>query len=276
VVKHVLLGVLFRGMQRKEKGFLFLDTHAGRGVYDLLDAEWGRSLPRKAEFPHGYERIADAASRVPVSVEIYRDAVRRFDKLRGNLGGTLRFYPGSPWLARLWMRPQDRLVLCELNPSEYDVLAAELQTAERVAVQRRDGYGAVRAFLPPEEKRALVLIDPPFESTSEWSSLVACVAEAIARMPSATIAVWYPITERARNEHFLQEIQRLQPPAAWMAEVIVAGPQNELKMRGCGVLVLNPPWKADEEVTTAIQWLAEILARDTGARGGLSWLVPES
>lgn len=275
VVKHVLLGTLFRGLQRKEKGFLFLDTHAGRGKYDLQASDWGQSLPREPEHPQGYGRVRSAAEQAPPSVQAYVKTVEDFDRRCGNLTEILRFYPGSPWLARLWMRPQDRLALCELNPSEHEALAREFFSEPRVSVYQKDGYAAIRALLPPSEKRALILIDPPFEAMNEWASLVGGIAEILRRMPSTTIAVWYPITERAKLDLFLQEVLRLDPPPAWSADVCIAGEGHGLKMRGCGVLVINPPWQLEGEIAPALRWLATTLAQAPGAQGNLTWIVPE-
>ncbi len=271
----MLLGALFRGLQRKENGFLYLDTHAGRGKYDLHSSNWGQSSPRMAEHPNGWGRLEEARLNVPQLVEDYCDAVRGFDRRCGNLDGKLRFYPGSPWLALQWMRPQDRLALCELNRSEYEALAKELEGRRRVSVHHLDGYVAVRAFLPPKERRALVFADPPFESPEEWVDLAQCVREVLQRMPDATIAMWYPITERAGVEQFVGEIVRMQPPPAWTARVTVRGEGMDPGMRGCGMLVVNPPWRLDEELRPVVIWLAEQLAQASGAQGSLTWLVPE-
>ncbi len=275
VVKHVVLGALFQGLQRKEKGFLFLDTHAGRGKYDLHASKWGQSLPRTPEYLNGWARLDNADTIVPRLVEDYRTTVRAFDRRHGNLDGELRFYPGSPCLAFQWMRPQDRLSLCELNRDEYEVLAREMEGNQRVSVHHMDGYAGIRAFLPPNERRALLLIDPSFESPEEWISLAQCVEEAVERMPAATIAVWYPITERAGKDQFLGEIVRLQLPPAWTVEVAVRGEGLSPGMRGCGMLVVNPPWRLDEELAPVASWLADQLAQAEGAQGSLNWLVPE-
>src|SRR4051812_7028658 len=125
VMKHVLLIRLLRALQKKEKGFLFLDTHAGRGRYDLTAAGTGDSLAREPEWPEGVARLL-TRSALPPAVDEYAGLIRAFDRSRGNLEGSLRFYPGSPWLALLLRRPQDRIVLCEQHPAEAAVLDAEI------------------------------------------------------------------------------------------------------------------------------------------------------
>jgi len=274
VAKHVVLGCLFEGMQRKEKGFLYLDTHAGRGRYDLVSAEKGETLPRRPEWPEGFGRILSAGS-FPLPVEKYLSAVKAFDRKAGNLETHIRFYPGSPWLARTWMRPQDRLALCELQPDEVAFLAGDFSGERSVRVHSMDGYAAMRAMLPSAEKRALVLIDPPFESAVEWTEIVAAVGEGLRRLPGGTFAVWYPLTERARVARFASELERLNPPATWAAEVTVAGEAAGLKMRGCGLVVVNPPWQLDREVEPVLQWLAQTLRQAPGGAGTLRWMVSE-
>lgn len=274
VWKHALLLPLIRGMQRKDKGFLFLDTHAGRGSYDLQAAARGESLERKPEHPEGIGRLC-AASDLGGDLAAYLALVRRFDRSRGNFEETLRFYPGSPWLAQLSLRPQDRLALCELHEQEHDALAAEFAHERRVSVHPLDGYKGVRAMLPPLEKRALVLIDPPFEEKDEFTQIVAAIVDGLRRSPAATFAVWYPLTERARADAFLDDVCNRSFPPCFTAEVTIAGEISPLKMRGCGLLVINPPWQIEAELTPIIADLAKRLAQEPGGTGMLRWLVRE-
>lgn len=275
VFKHVVLGRLISSLQRKEKGFLYLDTHAGRGRYDLARAQHGETLARTPEWPAGIGRLV-GRSDTPVEVGHYLAAVRNFDRRCGNLTDELRFYPGSPWLAKGWLRPQDRMALCELQPSEFAALSSEMGGIPRVSVHPLNGYVAVRSMLPCGEKRALVLIDPPFEDANEWMAIVEAWEDIRARMPACTVAVWYPLTTRARIDAFLSELRSRQLPPTWVAEIAVAGTDSPLKMRGCGLVVVNPPWRLDEEVRRLATWLASALAVAPGAEGGLEWLVSET
>jgi 23S rRNA (adenine2030-N6)-methyltransferase len=299
VMKHVLLGQLIRALQRKEKGFLLLDTHAGRGSYDLAQAETGLTQKRTPEHPEGIGRLrTDAESQTaaaggnaqrsstdhptirpsappPAAVVDYLTTVRAFDRARGNLRAALRFYPGSPWLARRLMRPQDRLALCELQEDEVLALRASFAGEARTAVHELDGYTALRAMLPPPEKRALVLIDPPYEAQDEWARLVTSLGEALRRFPSGTYAIWYPLTGRARLEAFAAELLALRPPPTLVAELEIAGEASGLRLRGCGLVILNPPWQFDREAGPVLEWLPPLLAQGEGARASLRWLVPE-
>ncbi len=277
VLKHAVLVPLVRGLQRKDKGFLYLDTHAGRGRYDLAVAERGDTLARKPEWPEGIARLWGRAD-LPPGLAAYVEAVKAFDareRVRGDTAPGPRYYPGSPWLVQALARPQDRLALYELHPEEYAALRAELDFERRATVQALDGYTGLRASLPPPEKRALVLIDPPFEDPREHARIIDGLAEGLRRLPGGTFAVWYPLTERAKADAFLADLVALQPPPTWTVELTIAGPQSALKMRGCGLVVINPPWQIDREITPWLPWLAEVLAQAPGGAAGLRWLVAE-
>src|SRR5262249_33975275 len=144
---------------------------------------------------------------------------------RGETGPELKFYPGSPWIAKLLLRPQDRMVLCELRPDDAEALDFDFARETGVKGLAMDGYNGLKAQLPPPEKRALVLIDPPFESKGEFADIQRGVTEALRRLPAAVVAVWYPVTERARTDEFRQALQELVTPA-WFAEMTIAGEQS--------------------------------------------------
>ena len=170
VLKHALLLRLIRAMQRKAKGFSYLDTHAGRGGYDLsVPSVLPDGKSREPEHPAGIGRLWGATG-LPSALDDYLALVRRFNDRNGSVGEELKFYPGSPWLAKLLLRPQDRMALCELRPDDAEALDFEFARESRVTVRAMDGYTGLKALLPPPEKRALVLIDPPFETKKPSSA----------------------------------------------------------------------------------------------------------
>lgn len=272
--KHALLAPLVAGMQRKEKGFLFLDTHAGRGRYDLAETTRGLTLDRKPEYPEGIGRLwSDAA--LPEVLKKYVDSVREFQRVCGGGSDALRFYPGSPWLAHAWARAQDRVAACELHPEEFAQLQRTFSGQRRVSLHPLDGYTAIRAMLPPLEKRALVLIDPSFEDEDEFIRIAAALTELEKRMPAATVAIWYPISPRAGAGDFLIEIERAQRAPAFTAEVHIAGDESNLRLRGCGLLVINPPWQVEADLRPIVDVLPPKLSQGPWTRGVLRWLVRE-
>jgi 23S rRNA (adenine2030-N6)-methyltransferase len=274
VMKHVLLLRLVRAMQKKEKGLLYLDTHAGRGRYDLGTEATGDSLARTPEWPNGIGRLAVRDER-PEAIADYLALVREFDRRAGGNGAEPRFYPGSPYLAAAIARPQDRLALCEKHPAECVALREEFLFTPRTSVQEMDGYVAVRAMLPPPERRALVLIDPPFEAQDEFAKIANALGEGLDRFPSGVFAVWYPLTERARVEDFFDAVLALRPPPTLAAELAVAGEAAPMKMKGCGLIVINPPWQFEREAEPVLAFLAGVLAQAPGGGGSIRWLVPE-
>lgn len=273
VMKHSLLVSLVRALQQKEKGFLFLDTHAGRARYDLTRAAAGDSLRRKPEWPDGIGRLWRAPGETPEAVREYLSVIREFDRRSGNLTDEPRFYPGSPWVARLLARSQDRLALYEKHPGEFGALLNEFDRVARVSVHQDDGYASLRASLPPPERRALVLIDPPFESQVEFTEIADALDAGLKRFPAGVFAIWYPLTMRARATDFLNAVALLAPPSALAIELTVAGESSTLKMKGCGILLINPPWQFDAAAVPMMTFLAEALAQEPGGGSRIEWLV---
>ncbi|MEY2879589.1 MAG: hypothetical protein RLZZ15_1969 [Verrucomicrobiota bacterium] len=274
VLKHALLARLVRALQKKDKGCLLLDTHAGRGAYDLAAAATGDSLARRPEWPEGIGRIFARAD-APALLNDYLSAVRAWNVERGAAAGAVRFYPGSPVLLARLARPQDRIVACERQPAECAALREELQFTAGVTVREMDGYEAVRAWLPPPERRALVLIDPPFEGEREFADIARALSAGLRRLAGGVFAVWYPLTERARVEEFFAEVRPLRPPPTLGVDLMIAGPGAGMKMKGCGLLVVNPPWQFEREAAEVAAFLGGALAQAPGGGGRVEWVVRE-
>lgn len=274
VMKHVLLLQLLRALQQKEKGFLYLDTHAGRGSYDLSSAAQGDSRSRTPEWPNGIGQVWTQTSLSAPLME-YVHLVRQFDRDRGNRDELPRFYPGSPWIARLLARPQDRLALCEKQPQEFTALSEEFRFSPRTTVQAIDGYVAVRAMLPPQERRALVLIDPSYEAQDEFSRVLGALREGLARLPGAVFALWYPLTERAGVGEFLSELKASGPPPTLLLSLMIASERGEGKLRGCGLVIINPPWKFEVAAEPLLQEMSGLLRQVAADGAEVRWLVPE-
>ena len=274
VFKHVLLVLLVRAMQRKDKGFLYLDTHAGRGGYDLsLPSVLPDGRERAPEFPAGIGRLWGQPE-LPPGLTDYLALIRRFQDRQGATGPELKFYPGSPWIAKLLLRAQDRMALYELRTDDAEALDFDFARESRVTVYAMDGYTGLKASLPSLEKRALVLIDPPFESKAEFDDVLTGLRETLRRLPGAVCAVWYPMTERARVDEFHWALRELPAPS-WYAELGIAGDGSQLRMKACGMVLINPPWQIDREIQAVLPALVQQLKVDAGAGSRTGWLVPE-
>jgi 23S rRNA (adenine2030-N6)-methyltransferase len=224
-VKHALLLALLEAMQRKDKPFLVLDTHAGIGRYDLS----GGPAEKTGEWREGIGRVL--AVRPPALLD-YIGLVER-----------LGLYPGSPAIAAAMLRPGDRLVACELHEEDAGFLKAAFAGEQSIAVHRRDGYEALKAFLPPPEKRALVLIDPPFERTDEFDVMARQLAAAWQRFRTGVYVAWYPVKHRAPVRAFWEAIKLAGVRDVIAVEFLRRAALDPARLNGCGLLIINPPYR---------------------------------
>jgi 23S rRNA (adenine2030-N6)-methyltransferase len=261
VLKHTALVELLHLLTAKDKKLFVLDTHAGAGGYDLGGSLAGRT--REAE--QGVFRLLEAPrAGMPAPVSRYLAAVSAFDRKFGTRDGTLRRYPGSPRLIRSALRSGDRLVACELHPQEALALKREFAGDQAVDVRQQDGYRAVKALLPPPERRGLVLLDPPFEATNEFEVLLRAVRNGLHRFATGCYAVWYPIKDEAAAAGF---VDALAGDKTLHLELSVPASAPG-KLAACGLLVMNPPWRFEEAMRQALPWIAERLG--PGVRATIS------
>lgn len=267
VFKHLVLVVLLDLLTAKDRPLFFLDTHAGRGRYDLDAA----SARHSGEADRGVRRIA-ALHGLQADLQRYLGCVRAADAANAQ---RIRWYPGSPSLAAALLRPSDRIALCELEPGEASVLRREFAGDRRVAVHRRDGYEALQALLPPAERRALALIDPPYEAQEqEFDQVAEALAGAQRHWPQGVYAAWYPIKRAATAAAFGSSLTRLGVSRLLVAELSVHPADNEAGLNGSGLALLNPPWRLDERLASALPALHAALAPDGAGGTRLEWLAP--
>jgi 23S rRNA (adenine2030-N6)-methyltransferase len=265
VFKHALLARLLLALEKKEKPLCYLDTHAGVGLYDLAHP-WAT---KNAEFRDGIGRLWERDD-VPDLLAPYLDAVRA-----ENRGGALRFYPGSPRIAQRLLRPADRLVLSELNKSDCAALAERCAADRRVTVHLMDGYQSLKAHLPPPERRGLVLVDSSFDRAGEFKRLSDAIAGAHHRWATGVYAIWYPMMESNVLRAFERGVIATGISKIVQLELAVR-PEGWIPgMRGCGMLVVNPPFGFDAEARTIVEWLWRALAVDGQGGQRVRWLVPE-
>lgn len=267
VVKHTVLGLLLQSLHRKHSPFLFLDTHAGAGRYDLNS----EAAQKTAEYRLGIARIWPQADS-PAPVTSYLDAVRAINDSGAELP---RYYPGSPRIARNFLRPQDRMVLTELNRHDCEDLAREFSGDAQTTVRNEDGYQALKAFLPPAERRGLVLIDPSYELKDEYERLTTGLQEAWRRWPTGIYAIWYPILSRSLASRLHKAMAETGIHKILCAELTIQRDTVRTRLNGTGMLIVNPPWQLDEQLTTLLPWLWEHLAVEKQSGTRVEWLVPE-
>jgi 23S rRNA (adenine2030-N6)-methyltransferase len=265
VFKHALLARLLLALGGKEKPWFYLDTHAGTGRYDL-GHEWAW---KTREFESGIGRLWERKD-IPAALAPYMEAVRA-----ENPKGRLRFYPGSPLIALKLRRPGDRLVFTELNRTDCAALEAAVGRARNASVHLMDGYQALTAFLPPREKRGLVLVDSSFDRAREFPRIVKALKEAQQRWATGQYVVWYPLMEPAAMRGFAHAMERSGIRKVLRLELRVKQQEPGTPMPGCGMLAINPPWKFDAEARPLLDWLARALSRDGAGGAKVDWLVPE-
>ena len=250
VFKHALLARLLVALAKKEKPFCYLDTHAGIGRYDLAH-RWAQ---KNREYEGGIGRLW-ARRDMPALLAPYLDAVRT-----ENPDGSLRVYPGSPAIAQRLLRSGDRMVLCELNPRDKEALRARFARERRAGVHLLDGFQAVKAFLPPQERRGLMLMDPSFDRKGEYARVAEALAEAHRRFATGVFAFWYPLMEPAALRAFERAVRDSGVPRILQLELWVHPADWTADLRGCGMLVVNPPFGFDAEAREILPWLLEVLA----------------
>jgi 23S rRNA (adenine2030-N6)-methyltransferase len=256
VVKHAVLALLIERLKEKPAAFSVLDTHAGVGQYDLAAEIAGKT----GEWQTGIGRLLDGEAH-PL-MRAYLEAVRA------------KPYPGSPRLARALLRPQDRLVLCELHPEDFAALKREFRGDAQVALHHRDAWEALPALVPPKEKRGLVLVDPAFEVTDEFARMLNAVHAAHRRWSAGHYALWYPIKHRGPVDIFLGALKATGMRKMLLLELTVHGVLAPDRLNGCGMVLINPPWQLDTALLELLPWLQQRLAQ-SGGDARVEWLTGE-
>jgi len=266
VLKHLVLAELLRYLDEKDKGWRYVDTHAGAGGYAL----GGPYAQKHREYEAGIGRLVGrdaAAALLPAPVARYVDLVRAF-----NDGGALRQYPGSPAIARALMRPQDQLRLFELHPTEHKILASYLGDEPGCEVRLADGYASLKSVLPPPTRRGLTLIDPPYELKTDYARALNALREALTRFPEGIVMVWLPqvqLVEAAQMPQRLKASAEAQAKKGWLHARLTVAEAGErgFGLMGSSVFVANPPHTLHGTLQPVLPWLARELAQFDGAKG---------
>jgi 23S rRNA (adenine2030-N6)-methyltransferase len=273
VFKHAVLGRILAHLRAKPASFRVIDTHAGAGVYDLT----GDEARRGNEWRDGIGRLLAAKEVNALGAPVEALLAPLLDVVAALNGpGEMTAYPGSPALVRAWLRPDDRLIACELEPKAAAALAANLRGDPRIKTLAIDGWTALTAYVPPKERRGLVLVDPPFEQGDDFGRLAEGLAAAHRKWATGQYLLWYPVKDRSGPDRLAKALRRLGIPKVLRTELIVAPPDAQGPLSGSGLIVVNPPWTLESELKTLLPVLAQLLARDGRGAYRLDWLTGEA
>jgi 23S rRNA (adenine2030-N6)-methyltransferase len=266
VVKHVALVALLKRLAQKEKPFFYLETHAGRGQYVIEDEAPG-------EAAHGVLKLLKSEPRAS-AIRAWLDLVRHNDG--GAAHKSVHTYPGSPRIAQLLLRAGDRASFFEIIPREAEALSENLGFDRRLHIECGDGLQALKALLPPRERRGLVLIDPAYErQEQELDEALGAIRAALVRWSTGTYCLWYPIKDRRLRVRLERASAEPGWPATLVAELCVYRDDTRVGLNGLGLMILNPPWQLDVAMREWVPELHGILAIDPVARWSVEWLVPD-
>jgi 23S rRNA (adenine2030-N6)-methyltransferase len=269
VLKHFVQVQLHLYMNQKDTAYTYIDTHSGAGVY-ALDS---RESAKTAEFTTGVGPLWERTD-LPEPLAEYLDLVKAM-----NPSGKLRYYPGSPYVADQMTRPDDRLRLFELHPADSKILFENFKKVEahkaeqgerargrRVMIERGDGFHSLKALLPPPSRRALVLVDPPYEVKDDYRRVKDALEEALGRFPAGTYAIWYPVLQRMESRQFADRLKRL-PAKEWLnvtLTISTPGPDG-VGLHSSGMFILNPPYTLEPLLRQVMPYLVRVLGKDSGA-----------
>jgi 23S rRNA (adenine2030-N6)-methyltransferase len=272
VIKHIVLARILTYLHDKPTPFRVIDSHAGAGVYDLT----GEEASRTGEWLTGIARIMQArfSETTAELVKPYLDIVRAFNPQR-----VLTAYPGSPLIARALLRPQDRMVACEVEPRARKQLIAALRRDPQARVVDLDGWVGLPAFVPPNERRGLVLIDPPFEAKDEFQRVAAGFEEAFGKWPTGCYLLWYPVKSRRATDALVQHVVAVaaaaRPPGDCLRLEFSVAPQSaDGGLVSTGLLIVNPPWRLAGELKAILPELEKPLGQ--GGAGRFRLEVPKA
>ena len=264
IAKHVGLLYCLEALKRKDAAFFALDSHAGRGYYDLQAAEASKS----GEAERGIQRLIEKSIASAVLADYFK-------AIRARGGKRLARYPGSPALIAGALRPQDRALFVELLPAEARAAERNVESGGRVRTEIGDGYAALKAFLPPEERRGLVLIDPPYESLDELKIMVQSFTDAYRRWPNGIYLMWYPIRSASQRTRVHARFEALRIPKMLYADLAIHPDDAGIGLAGSGLMVVNPPYGTDGYLQEAYAAIHDAVANAGAGYVEVARLTPE-
>ncbi|TDQ58112.1 23S rRNA (adenine2030-N6)-methyltransferase [Mesocricetibacter intestinalis] len=266
VLKHIVLMLIIENLKQKEKGFYYLDTHAGVGRYRLFD----ETAEKTAEFKEGIARLWEREN-LPEEVRRYVQIIKRL-----NYGGKeLRYYAGSPLIAAGLLRAQDRALLTELHPTDFPLLRNNFKQYANISVKREDGFQQLKATLPPKERRGLVLIDPPYELKEDYDLTVKAIEEGYKRFATGIYALWYPVVLRQQTKRIFKGLENSGIRKILKIELALRPDSDQRGMTASGMIVVNPPWQLETQMKKILPYLTEVLVPQGTGHWSVQWITPE-
>jgi 23S rRNA (adenine2030-N6)-methyltransferase len=269
VLKHAVLSLVLTHLAKKPTPFRVVDTHAGIGMYDLAGEEAGKT----GEWKGGIGRLIGPDAK-PLPEPVARLLAPYLDAIAAlNPSGELQRYPGSPCLALALMREEDRLVANELHPEDAETLRRTLARDKRAKVIGLDGWLALKAQLPPKERRGVILVDPPFEVPGDLDRLAAGLEQALRRFAGGTYLLWYPVKDVRPIAAFRRAVAEVALPESIAVELTMREPVDAGRLNGCGLIVINPPYTLEADLGVLLPELVERLSDGAGAAGQITPLA---
>ena len=262
VFKHCVLIMLVQTLCKKDKPFVFLDTHAGIGRYDVTSAMAQKTGEYQAGISvvYGFPDLVNAPDVIKTYVDLVRAQNHQDAKKIAESENTLHCYPGSPAIVQALLRPQDRMILVELHQEDVKLLKQEFAQDKRIAVHHANGYQSMKAFLPPKQGRGLILMDPAFEDPNDFNNIIAALKDGLERFPHGIYAVWYPIKDNLPIRDFQQELSFLGFQNVLLTEFSIGKVATaDTHLKRCGMAIINPPWQFAEQLEPVITWLEAVL-----------------
>ncbi|OCG00261.1 23S rRNA (adenine(2030)-N(6))-methyltransferase RlmJ [Gilliamella sp. wkB112] len=265
VLKHIVLTLCIEALKEKEKAFLYLDTHSGAGRYLLQ----GEHAEKTGEYLSGVNLIWQQPN-MPDLLNTYISILKRY-----NPHETLKYYPGSPLIAKQLLREQDQLNLTELHPADYSLLRQEFIKDKRTRVLREDGFIQLKSKLPPKSRRGIILIDPSYEIKNDYHQIPTSLLEAYKRFATGVYLIWYPVVSRSQTQRMIEGIVNLGIKRISQFELSIKPDNNQKGMTSSGMIVVNPPWKLQEQMQIIMPWLTTVLDIEQTGNFTIKQLVSE-
>ena len=257
VLKHYVLGLVLKHAKQKDKPFWYIDTHAGAGMYSLSEGY----ATQNAEFKDGIDKLIRASNLTKLLAD-FVDQIKSF-----NTGNSLDFYPGSPAIAQDFLRTHDKMRLFELHSNDCNLLIENFKgQSKQTKIEMQDGFAGIKAYLPPPPRRAVVLIDPPYEDKQDYQRVVSCIKDSLSRFATGTYMVWYPLLQRDEPDEMIESLMQLNAPSWLHVALTIHAPSDDgYGMHGSGLFIINPPWTLPNSLAETMPVLTQLLALDETA-----------